>query len=126
MTPRGTRSTVARYLALASFVILVAAQALDSWMREAPWVIWTLRLLPLLVFVPGLIQDRVRTYVWLCFVSLMFFITLVERLFRDASDPVAWVAMLAVVTFFCAAMMYTRWRSQELQETDTDAPAVKD
>ena len=100
--------------ALVSFALLVAAQALDSYLREAPPVIWALRLVPLLIFVPGLAADRVRTYIWVCFVILMVFITLVERLFKEPLDPLAWVAMTSVVALFVTAMMYARWRSQEL------------
>ena len=95
-------------------MLVVAAQALDCYLRDAPPVIWALRLVPLLIFVPGLLADRVRTYIWLCFVILMYFITLVLRLFADPLSPVAWVAMTGIVVFFVTAMMYARWRSQEL------------
>lgn len=112
---RGKRTSVTRALALATFAVFVLAQALDSLLRDAPAVIWFLRLAPLLVFIPGLMQDRPRTYIWLCFVILMYFITVVERLFREPSDALAWVAMVSVVVLFNAAMMYSRWRSQELR-----------
>jgi uncharacterized membrane protein len=123
MTDRSFRTSFTRLWALATFAVLVAAQALDSYLKDAPAVIWALRLAPLLVFLPGLVADRVRTYIWLCFVILLYFVTLVLRLFVDPLDPVAWVAMVSIVVFFATAMMYARWRSQELH--GEQPPAVE-
>ena len=113
--PRGELTAITRRAALASFAVLIIAQMLDSWVRQPPLTIWVMRVLPLLIFVPGLIRDNPRTYVWLCFVILLYFLTLVLRLFVDPADPVAWVAMCSVVILFTAAMMYARWRSRELR-----------
>ena len=113
--PRGERTAITRRAALASLTVLVLTQLLDSWVRQPPLVIWALRVVPLLIFVPGLIRDNLRTYIWLCFVILLYFITLVLRLFNDPADPVAWVGMSSVVIFFTAAMMYARWRARELR-----------
>ena len=112
---RCERTAATRRAVLASFTVLILAQMLDSWVRQPPVTIWVLRVLPLLIFVPGLIRDNVRTYIWLCFVILLYFLTLVLRLFNDPADPVAWVGMSCVVILFTAAMLYARWRSQELR-----------
>jgi uncharacterized membrane protein len=120
LSERSQRTAITRRAVLASLVLLVAAQALDSWVRQAPPVIWALRILPLLVFLPGLIRDRVRTHIWLCFVILLYFLTVVLRLFYNPADPVAWVAMASIVTCFVAAMLYARWRSQELRGEVTE------
>lgn len=120
---RSRRSDLARLAVLVGMVLLVAAQALDSWVRQAPPVIWGLRILPLLVFFPGVFRDRPRTYIWLCFVILLYFLTVVLRLFYNPADPVAWAAMVGIVTSFVAAMLFARWRSQELRG---DATEVED
>ena len=114
-TPRRERTAIARRAVLVSFTVLILTQLLDSWVRQPPLTIWVLRVLPLLIFIPGLVRDAVRTYIWLCFVILLYFLTLVLRLFYDPADPVAWVGMVCVVTLFTAAMLYARWRSQELR-----------
>lgn len=126
MIERGPRTGLLRRLVIASLVLLLAAQALDSWVRQAPPVIWALRILPLAVFLPGLFRDRVRTYIWLCFVILLYFLTVVLRLFYDPADPVAWVAMASIVTAFVAAMLYARWRSQELRGNETEVDDERD
>jgi uncharacterized membrane protein len=115
MIERSLRSGVARRAALASLAMLILAQALDAWVRGAPLGIYLLRILPLAVFLPGLIRDQARTYIWLCFVILLYFLTVVLRLFYNPADPVAWVAMASIVVFFNAGMLYARWRSQELR-----------
>ncbi|MEE4190896.1 MAG: DUF2069 domain-containing protein [Halieaceae bacterium] len=115
MIERSLRSGVARRAALASLAMLILAQALDAWVRGAPLGIYLLRILPLAVFLPGLIRDQARTYIWLCFVILLYFLTVVLRLFYNPADPVAWVAMASIVVFFNAGMLYVRWRSQELR-----------
>ncbi|TXS92204.1 DUF2069 domain-containing protein [Parahaliea maris] len=83
-------------------------------MNGVPAVIWLGKLLPLLLFLPGMLRDRLRSYIWLCFVCLLYFIALVERLFAIPGSALAIVGMLAVVSLFCAAMLYVRWRSREL------------
>ena len=112
MTERSRRAELARFAVFLSLVLLVSAQALDSWVRQAPAVIWALRIVPLLIFMPGLFRDRARTYIWLCFVILLYFLSVVLRLFYNPADPVAWTAMVSIVTCFIAAMLYARWRSQ--------------
>ena len=125
---RGPASAAAHRLAWAGLVVLLAQQVADAWVQQAPWIIWLGKLLPLLIFVPGMARDRLRSYIWLCFVSMLYFISLVERLFALPGSVVAITGMSAVVTLFIASMLYVRWRARELraagasppeQETDT-------
>jgi uncharacterized membrane protein len=98
-----------------SWSILLAYQVADLLEFQPPWIIWMGKLLPLLLFLPGMARDRLRSFIWLCFVSLLYFITLVERLFATPQAVLPWLGMLAVVTLFCSAMFYVRWRARELQ-----------
>ena len=99
-------------LAWLSFLTLLVQQAVDAFAHGAPVFIWVLKLLPLLIFIPGMVKDSPRTYIWVCFVSLGYFIILVQRLFADPADVVAIIGMVAVVLLFVFAMLYARWRSQ--------------
>ncbi len=118
MVVRGSRTGLARSITLVAYVTLILAESADNLLRGAPTGIWVLGLLPLLVFLPGMLRDSVRTYIWLCFVILGYFVILVERLFKMPTDPVSWVAMVSVLVLFNAAMLYSRWRSQELRGED--------
>jgi len=112
---RGRASATAHTLIWAAWAVLLLQQLIDAWQTQLPWIIWLGKLLPLLIFLPGMLRDRLRTYIWLCFVSLLYFIALVERLFALPGNIPAAIGMAAVVTLFIAAMMYVRWRARELR-----------
>jgi uncharacterized membrane protein len=44
-----------------SWLTLFLQQAADAWAYQAPWFIWTLKLLPLLIFLPGMLKDNLRS-----------------------------------------------------------------
>ncbi|MEQ9464434.1 MAG: DUF2069 domain-containing protein [Haliea sp.] len=109
-----------------SWALLLVQQLGDVFGLQPPWVIWVGKLLPLVLFLPGMLRDRLRSFIWLCFVSLLYFIALVERLFATPQAVLPWLGMVAVVTLFCSAMFYVRWRARELQPpataTDPESP----
>ena len=98
-----------------SYLTLVLQQGLDCLVHQQPWFLWAIKLLPLLMFLPGMIRDNLRSYIWLCFVCLGYFLILVQRMFADPSSLLVIAGMAAVVVLFTAAMMYVRWRAQELR-----------
>jgi uncharacterized membrane protein len=94
---------------------LLLQQAVDAWMHDAPWFIWMLKLLPLLMFLPGMLNDNLRSFIWLCFVCLGYFLILVQRVFAQPDNLLVIVGLIAVVILFNAAMLYVRWRARELR-----------
>ena len=94
---------------------MLLQQVADAWVHHAPWFIWALKLLPLLLFLPGMLKDNLRSYIWLFFVCLGYFIILVQRLFAQPGSLLATTGMVAVVILFTAAMLYVRWRARELR-----------
>ena len=107
-------------LTWAAWIVLVLQQAADAGLHYAPWFIWLLKVLPLLLFLPGMLKDNLRSYIWLCFICLGYFIVLVQRLFAQPDSALVITGMSAVVILFSAAMLYVRWRAQELRDNDTD------
>lgn len=81
--------------------------------RQPSMVIWLLHMLPLLLFVVGVIKQNVRTHVWLCFVMLGYFLLAVQNIFVCQSLLNA-LELALIVVLFIAAMMYVRWRSRAL------------
>ena len=65
-------------------------------------------IVPLAIFIPGLRKPHHRTYSWLCFVLLMYFLFLVPLLMSYWS-LIYWVLTLLVTLLFVAAMMTSRW-----------------
>ena len=104
--------------------MLLLQQVADASIHQLPWIIWLGKLAPLLIFVPGMRRDNLRTYIWLCFVSLLYFIALVERLFAQPESLLAITGMVAVVVLFVAAMLYVRWRARELRAAASGRPSA--
>jgi uncharacterized membrane protein len=98
-----------------SWAVLLIVQLADTWVYQLPLIVLVGRVLPLLIFLPGMLKDKLRSYIWLCFVSLLYFIALVERLFAQPGSALAALGMLSVVTLFIAAMMFVRWRARDLK-----------
>jgi uncharacterized membrane protein len=113
------RSGAAR-LTWLSYSVLLLQQAVDAWEHQAPWFIWALKLLPLLIFLRGMLKDNLRSYIWLCFVCLGYFLILVQRVFAQPDSLLVISGLTAVVILFTAAMLYVRWRAQELRTLGAD------
>ena len=118
LMPRGTLSQTTWLLTWLSWAVLFLQQATDAWVHGMPVIIWFGKLFPLVLFLPGMLGDRLRSFIWLCFVSLMYFITLVERVFAQPGALMPIAGLSAVVILFCSAMMYVRWRARELKSPE--------
>lgn len=110
-----TRRKVAEVVTWVSWSVLLLQQAYDSWASGAPGFIWAVKIIPLLLFLPGMLRDNLRSYIWLCFVSLGYFLVLVQRIFAQPGDIGVWLGLAAVAALFTAAMLYVRWRAHELR-----------
>lgn len=120
-TPRQGASAWLWGLVWGSWLLLFTHQIADAWISAVPWIIWCGKLLPLLIFVPGMLKDRLRSFIWLCFMCLLYFITLVQYLFAAPGSLLAQAGMLGVVVLFIAAMLYVRARGPELRAANQPA-----
>lgn len=109
------RLTAARGLTLGSLVLLLGAIAGRMLSSGTSPLMLVPALLPLLIFVPGAWRSNPRSLALLCFVCLLYFCVLTVRLFAPDRTLFDVIAMIAVVTLFVAAMLFTRWRKQELR-----------
>lgn len=98
-----------------SWLALLLLQVADAWAMQAPWFIWVVKILPLLLFLPGMLKDNLRSFIWLCFVCLGYFLVLVQRIFAQPDNLLVIGGLVAVVVLFNAAMLYVRWRARELR-----------
>lgn len=108
-------SNVAGRFMWAAYIGLLLQQSLDAFSHQAPWFIWLVKLLPLLIFLPGMLKGRLRTFIWLCFVCLGYFLILVQRIFAEPDSPLVISGLVGVVVLFIAAMMHVRWRARALR-----------
>lgn len=100
-----------RAVFLASFVaLLMLFTSLNIIRPDGSFSLWLVQCVPLLIFVPGLYQQRFRTYSWVCFVILPYFTWSVVNVM---SPLVRWSDALVValtVLIFISAMMASRWQ----------------
>lgn len=118
------RVAAARAVTLAGLTLLLGAITARMLSSGTPPLMLVPALLPLLIFVPGTWRGNPRSVALLCFVCLLYFCVLTVRLFAPDRTLFDLIAMVAVVTLFVAAMLFTRWRKQQLHvATESGAPA---
>ncbi|WP_262927381.1 DUF2069 domain-containing protein [Phytohalomonas tamaricis] len=74
-----------------------------------------IRLLPLALFLPVLMTERVRGYIWLAFISVLYFIQGIVITSLPQHAWLGWFEMLASVALFLCAVIFVRWRRRQLK-----------
>ncbi|MEM1142580.1 MAG: DUF2069 domain-containing protein [Pseudomonadota bacterium] len=114
--PGRAGSSAALWLGLwISLLALFASMAVDAWVRQAPPAIIALWYVPVLIVVPGVLKDRLRSVTWLSFISLIYFVVAVERIFAEPYSLLAQLQLVAVVAVFNCSMFYVRQRAREIR-----------
>ena len=102
-----------RALALAClFALIVLCLAWELWLAPTGRGTLALKVLPLLLAVPGLLSWRTYTFRWL---SLVLWLYVAEGAVRAASDrglgaPLAMLEVLLCMLLFAACAAHVRWR----------------
>ncbi|RZV60160.1 MAG: DUF2069 domain-containing protein [Pseudomonadales bacterium] len=84
---------IARGTTLLSYVALLATIGFGAWFYgpagvAAKLALWLLAIAGLLLVLPGLVRGSKRSYQWLCFILLMYFIWYVQAVFSFGSGDV--------------------------------------
>ena len=115
MTERGGQTTLLWWLLWVAVAVILGCEIVDAWRRSMPPVVWVITLAPLLVVLPGVLRDRMRGVVWLSFVTLLYFLLAVQRIFAEPQSLRAAVELVAIVLLFVVSMLYVRYRARELR-----------
>lgn len=78
------------------------------------YTILCVQILPLAVFIPGILANHYRTYSWVCFLLLFYFIKAVEGVFISTATLSDGLFLLLTPTLFIISMMASHW-AQRLQ-----------
>ncbi len=122
-----------RRVALGSYVALIALSLLwEAWLAPsrsamAFWLV--VKLLPLLLPLPGMLSDRLRAYVFACLIVLLYIIEATVLTYTQAARPLviteprllAWIELLLVCAYFVSATFYVRRRRAEISRSQAPA-----
>lgn len=89
----------------------------NAWLQQVPAAAFVIILLPLMIFIPGMLRDNPRTLIWVCFVILIYFAVAIDNLAGIQPHPLDVVEVIICCVLFNAAMMMARWRQQQLNQT---------
>ena len=99
----------AKIVSRVSYLALIASLLGDGILAGTSPALLVFAIIPLLIFLPGLIREDHRSLVLLCFVSLLYFVVVVTNLYEPDSTVFGVFALVSVVSLFITAMMYSRW-----------------
>lgn len=112
--PRNPYSPCARLLCLYCYTALILAMiitSLPAFLPEGASVplILSIKLIPLLLVLPGLKQKSLRAFIWLCFIDLFYFTQAVVEAFLSRGDILDLCIIALTVLMFCAALLHIKW-----------------
>lgn len=102
------RAVVLCYSALLLIFTLYGAWQIPEGNVTAIIVLWLIKSLPLLIFAPGLRARKLRTYAWLSFVVLLYFVQGVQTAFTEEARLYGIVVSVLLSLLFCALVVYIR------------------
>jgi uncharacterized membrane protein len=104
-----------RRIVMLSFYALIAiftAYGLVQFIREGNMVavifLWLVKVLPLLIFIPGLHKRHLRTHAWLSFVVLLYFVVNVQTAFIEHTRVYGIITTLTLSVLFYALVVFIR------------------
>ncbi len=114
----GPKARISWLVAAPCYFLLLITITLEHWILappevDSPWLIWFLRLLPLLIFVPAVVTAYGRGFAWLGFVVLFYFTSGVVDGWVYQSW-LGWLLAIESLMLFIAILLFVRWFFQEL------------
>lgn len=127
MTSRGARTKFLHLLFWLSLLGFILQQVLSELRFNAPPQLLVIQLLPLVIFLPGIARDNLRSFVWLSFVVLAYFVSAILALFARSDDGFAIAGVALLVMLFTVIALYIRYRGRELSQSreDTTEPSER-
>lgn len=102
----------------ASLGLLLLVFLAWNFVRESGpnWVVFAVQVLPLAMLLPGMISGHYRSFSWLCFVILIYFIKAVDGVAMSDATLMDSVFLVLTIVVFIAAMLTSRWAQRKVQE----------
>lgn len=111
------KSQMAFVISGIGFVVLLLLIMLSTmWLvpthKSPNIVVCILALIPLVILLPWLWKKNVRSFIWLCFILLGYFLTAVQNCFISQYGWLPFVEVAVIVNLFISAMLFARWQKQ--------------
>lgn len=74
--------------------------------------IWTFKIAPLLLFIPGLIKRSHKTAAWLAYMIMLYFVLAVMLAFTPGGSGWGWLLVADTMLIFLSALMFIRWQKR--------------
>ena len=103
--------TLSMHFTLWCFGTLILIIPISALVQDLPWVFCLLSL-PLVIFTRGLIRGNTRTFIWMCFVSLLYFCIATDKVFGINAHPLDLVELIIVIFLFLSAMTHARCKQK--------------
>lgn len=108
------KSNIALTLSQVCYVLLMLLMIIGSLpgnLSDGPslWLVLSVKLLPLLIVLPGLWLDKLRSHIWLCFIVLFYFTRAVVDAFLSEGATLDLFISIITVVLFLASMYYVKW-----------------
>ena len=116
MSPRAQRARQAALVSLALLLVLLTVNifGITRLEMQSRAVLWAISVVPLLIFLPGLLRGAWKSYAWMCFALMVYFQVFVTEAFRKPGEPITIGLLVCVLLLFAAAMVFVRLRRKEL------------
>ncbi len=106
----------AKWARLTSLTLLAALVLYLTWHQfnqgQDAWFRWSVSVVPLLGFFPGLIKAQFRTGSWLCFLLLLYFSGFTLAAGMPGNTLGDALAIGLTVSLFISAMLFSRWQQR--------------
>ncbi|MTI14775.1 DUF2069 domain-containing protein [Sansalvadorimonas verongulae] len=116
-TDMGPKATLCWRVSITLYVLLLITISLDHWLIappevDSPWLIWSLRMAPLVMFAPALLSKHGRGFAWFGFVVLFYFTSGVVSGWAHQSW-IGWLLAAESLALFTSTIFFVRWYFQE-------------
>lgn len=114
LKPRLLASRVVTNVSFGALIVLLALWNLvyAPLPEKLFWPVMIVQLAPLLLLAPGIFLGHARGHAWACFVINLYFMQGVLAAFDPSRHVFGWLESIITLVFFCAALLYIRWRFQ--------------
>lgn len=85
------------------------------------WVLLAVKLVPLLILMPGLLKSSIKTFQWLCFIILLYFTDAVTRAYLSNFDWPPTLMTVLTAGLFVSAILRIR-AATPVKQPDTKPP----